>query len=191
MYKRFMIVAMVLVVSVATSPSVQAEGKVPAALNFKMKSLDGKKVALSKYAGNVVLMVNVASACGLTPQYEQLQALHEKYAERGLTVMAFPCNQFGQQEPGDATEIQEFCSDEYGVTFSIFEKVEVNGEGACALYKHLTALKTKPKGAGKVSWNFEKFLVNRNGDVVARFEPGTKPDAPEVLQQIEAALADQ
>ena len=191
MYKGFMILTMVLVASMASSSSAQAEGKVPAALNFKMKSLDGKKVALSEYAGNVVLMVNVASACGLTPQYEQLQSLHEKYAERGLTVMAFPCNQFGQQEPGDATEIREFCSDEYGVTFSIFEKVEVNGEGACALYKHLTGLKTKPKGAGKVSWNFEKFLVNRNGDVIARFEPGTKPDAPEVLQQIEAALADQ
>lgn len=191
MYKGFMILTMVLVASMASNSSAQAEGNVPAVLNFKMKSLDGKKVALSEYAGNVVLMVNVASACGLTPQYEQLQSLHEKYAERGLTVMAFPCNQFGQQEPGDATEIQEFCSDEYGVTFSIFEKVEVNGEGACALYKHLTALKTKPKGAGKVSWNFEKFLVNRKGDVVARFEPGTKPDAPEVLQQIEAALANQ
>jgi glutathione peroxidase len=160
-----------------------------AALNFKVKTLAGEDANLSKYRGKVVMIVNVASKCGLTPQYEQLQALHEKYSSKGLDILGFPCNQFGQQEPGSATEIRQFCSTTYGVTFPLFAKVEVNGDGACALYKHLTAMDVKPKGAGKISWNFEKFIIGRNGQVVARFAPRTRPEDPEVLKVIEAELA--
>ena len=162
----------------------------PSALNFKMKSIQGKEVNLAeKYQGKVVLVVNVASACGLTPQYEQLEALHKKHGKDGLAVVGFPCNQFGKQEPGTEAEIIQFCETKYHVDFDLFSKVEVNGDGACDFYKHLTALKTEPKGAGKVSWNFEKFVIDRKGNVVARFDPKTKPDAPEVLKVIAAELA--
>jgi glutathione peroxidase len=159
------------------------------ALQFKMQSLDGKDVDLNKYAGKVVLVVNVASKCGLTPQYKELQALHEKYADQGLAVLGFPCNQFGAQEPGTPDEIREFCQSNYGVSFDLFGKINVNGEDACPLYKYLTALDTKPTGSGKISWNFEKFLVGRDGEVVARFAPRTKPDDAEVIKLIEAELA--
>ena len=161
----------------------------PAALKFKMKNIDGKEVDLSKYKGRVLLVVNLASKWGLTPQYLQLQALHDKYNKKGLSVMGFPCNQFGKQEPGTNLEIKAFCTQRYDVTLDMFAKIDVNGETACGLYKHLTALDTPPKGAGKVSWNFEKFVIGKDGKVVARFEPRTKPDAPEVLKAIEAALA--
>ena len=158
-------------------------------LSQKMKALDGKDIDLSQYTGKVVLIVNVASKCGLTPQYKELETLHEKLGEKGLAVLGFPCNQFGKQEPGSEAEIAEFCKATYGVKFPMFAKVEVNGDGACDLYKKLTALETTPVGPGKISWNFEKFLVNKKGEVVARFAPRTKPDAPEVLKVIEAELA--
>ena len=161
----------------------------PAALNFKMKSLDGKEIDLSQYQGKVVLVVNVAGKCGFTPQYEQLQALYQKYGPKGLVVLGFPCNQFKAQEPGTAEEIQQFCRINYGVTFPLFAKIEVNGDGACPFYKYLTSLDTKPKGSGKIDWNFEKFIIGRNGQVVARFAPKTKPDAPEVIKVIKAELA--
>jgi glutathione peroxidase len=167
------------------------EGKkvVADALNFKMQSLAGKDVDLSRYQGKVVLIVNVASKCGLTPQYEQLQALHEKHLNQGLAILGFPCNQFRQQEPGTAEEIQQFCRVHYGVTFDLFAKIEVNGDGACPLYKYLRAQETKPTGPGPITWNFEKFILGRNGQVVARFDPKTKPDDPKVLAAIEAELA--
>jgi len=172
-----------------SSAAEKGEKKTPAALDFKMKTLDGKEADLSKYLGDVVMVVNVASKCGLTPQYEQLQELHEKYSEKGLTILGFPCNQFLWQEPGTAEEIKQFCSVNYGVTFPMFAKIKVNGKDSCDLYKHLTSLDTKPKGAGKIGWNFEKFVIGRNGEVVARFTPRTKPDAPEVIKLIEAELA--
>lgn len=176
--------------AVASSVAAEQEGKkVPAALNFTMQSLDGKEVDLGKYLGKVVMVVNVASKCGLTPQYEQLQALHEKYSGKGLAVLGFPCNQFKGQEPGTAEEIRQFCRANYGVTFDMFAKVEVNGDRACPLYKHLTALETKPQGPGRITWNFEKFILGRNGEVVARFAPRTAPDDPEVIRVIEAELA--
>ena len=168
---------------------VQGEEKVPAALNFTMKSLDGKDVKLAEYKGKVLLVVNVASECGLTPQYEELQTLHEQYADKGLVVVGFPCNQFGRQEPGSAEEIKTFCKENYGVSFPMMAKVEVSGEDACDFYKHLTALDLKPKGPGKVSWNFEKFVIGKDGTAVARFEPRTAPDAEEVVEVIEAELA--
>ena len=169
--------------------TITAADKAPSALNFKMKSLDGQEVDLGKYQGKVVMVVNVASKCGLTPQYKELEALHEKYEKAGLVILGFPCNQFLHQEPGTAEDIQKFCTVNYGVSFPLFAKIEVNGKGACDLYKYLTALDVKPKGAGKISWNFEKFIVGRNGDVVARFTPQTKPDASEVLKVLEAELA--
>jgi glutathione peroxidase len=158
------------------------------ALRFKMESLDGEEVDLATYAGKVVMIVNVASKCGYTSQYEQLQALHEKYAEQGLAILGFPCNQFLGQEPGSAEEIRQFCRLNYGVTFDMFAKVDVKGKNACDLYRLLTSLDTKPKGAGKIGWNFEKFILDRNGFVVARFGSGTKPDAPEVISIIETEL---
>jgi glutathione peroxidase len=157
-------------------------------LSFKLKSLDGKDVELSKYQGKVLLIVNVASECGLTPQYDQLQALHEQYADKGLAVLGFPCNQFGAQEPGSAAEIQQFCQKNYGVKFDMFEKIDVNGEEAAKLYKYLTAQETKPKGAGKVGWNFEKFVIDSDGKVQARFDSNTSPDAPEVVEVLEKLL---
>jgi glutathione peroxidase len=159
-------------------------------ISYTMKTLGGKEVDLAQqYKGKVLLVVNVASKCGLTPQYKDLEALHEKYREKGLCVVGFPCNQFGQQEPGSADEIREFCSANYGVKFDLFGKIEVNGDGACDLYKHLTALETQPKGAGKISWNFEKFLIGRDGKVLARFEPRMKPTDPLVIKAIETELA--
>jgi glutathione peroxidase len=159
-----------------------------AALSFTVKSLDGKEVDLSKYQGKVLMVVNVASKCGLTPQYNELQALHKKYAEQGLAILGFPCNQFGKQEPGSATEIRDFCTKNYGVSFDMFEKIDVNGDDANSFYKHLTSLDLKPAGSGKISWNFEKFLIDREGNVVARFSPRTSPDDAEVVAAIEKAL---
>jgi glutathione peroxidase len=167
----------------------EAEEKSSGPLSYKMKSITGQEVDLSQYKGQVVLLVNVASKCGLTPQYENMESLYEKHKDKGLVVLGFPCNQFGKQEPGSDREIAEFCSETYKVKFPVFSKVEVNGEGAAPLYKYLTALDTKPQGKGKISWNFEKFVVGRKGEVVARFAPNVEPDSPEVLKAIEAELA--
>jgi glutathione peroxidase len=167
-----------------------AEEATATPLNQEMQTLDGKKVNLAKkYKDKVVLLVNVASECGLTPQYEQLQALHAKYAEQGLAVVGVPCNQFGGQEPGTAEEISQFCKENYGVEFDLMAKVDVNGEKAAPLYKYLTSEKTNPKHAGKITWNFEKFLFDRNGQLVTRFKPRTAPDAAEVVGAIESELS--
>lgn len=163
--------------------------KVPDVLKFKMKSLAGKEVDLSKYKGKVVLMVNVASQCGLTPQYEGLEDLHEKYADEGLAILGFPANEFGKQEPGTDTEIADFCKENYGVKFDMFSKVVVKGEGQCPLYKFLTSKETDPKYPGDIKWNFEKFLIGRDGQIVKRFEPKVTPESPEVVSAIEAELA--
>ena len=180
--------AAVAIVALASGLAQGAE-KVAPALNFQMKSLNGKPVDLSKYQGKVVMIVNVASQCGLTPQYKQLEALHEKYADQGLAVLGFPANEFGAQEPGTDTEISEFCTKNYGVKFDMFSKVVVKGEGQCPLYKFLTSSETDPKFPGDIKWNFEKFLIDRNGNIVNRFAPTVKPDAPEVTNAIEAALS--
>lgn len=157
-------------------------------LAYTMKSLDGKKVDLSKYKGKVVLIVNTASQCGLTPQYEDLQALHKKYQDKGLAILGFPCNQFGKQEPGTAAEISEFCTKNYGVEFDMFAKVDVNGETQCDLYKFLTSKETNPQFAGPIKWNFEKFLISKEGKVVQRFEPRVEPSSETVVSAIEAEL---
>lgn len=169
--------------------AVQGVSQEKSALRFTMQSLDGQEVDLSKYQGQVVLIVNVASKCGLTPQYEQLQELHEKYADRGLAILGFPCNQFLGQEPGTADQIAEFCRKNYGVDFDMFAKIDVKGDNAAELYKLLTSIDTQPTGAGDISWNFEKFVLDRDGFVVGRFGPRTKPDAPEIVALIEEQLA--
>jgi glutathione peroxidase len=162
----------------------------PAVLDQNMKTLEGKDINLAQaYAGDVVLLVNVASECGLTPQYKALQALHGQYADQGLSIVGVPCNQFGGQEPGTSGEIAEFCQKNYGVEFDMLAKVDVNGENACSLYKYLTSPKTNPDLGGEISWNFEKFLFNRQGELVARFKPRVKPDADEVVGMIEQELA--
>jgi glutathione peroxidase len=161
----------------------------PPVLNFKMKSLAGKEVDLSQYRGKVVLIVNVASQCGYTPQYKGLQALHEKRAKDGLVVLGFPCNQFGKQEPGSADEIATFCEKNYGVTFDMFEKVEVNGKEQSELYKFLTSKETDPKFAGPIKWNFEKFLIARDGTVAGRFPSNVAPESEKLTGAIEAELA--
>ena len=156
--------------------------------DIPLTTLSGASTTLGEYKGKVVLVVNVASKCGLTPQYEGLENLQKKYAGKGFTVLGVPCNQFLGQEPGTADEIKEFCSTNYGVTFPLTEKVEVNGEGRHPLYHQLTATNDAEGKAGDIQWNFEKFLVRPDGTVAARFRPRTEPDSPEVLAAIEEVL---
>jgi glutathione peroxidase len=156
--------------------------------DIPVKTLSGEDSSLGALAGKTLLVVNVASKCGLTPQYAALEALHERLADRGFSVVGFPCNQFMGQEPGSAEEIEEFCSTTYGVTFPMFEKVEVNGEGRHPIYDELTAVPDADGAAGDVQWNFEKFLLGPDGTVLARFRPRTVPDDPEVLAAIEKHL---
>lgn len=145
--------------------------------DFTAKTLDGKDVSLGDWRGKVMLVVNTASKCGFTYQYQGLEALHRDYAARGLAVLGFPCNQFGKQEPGDAAEIANFCSLTYDVTFPMFAKIDVNGENAHPLYKWITKEKRGFLGSSRIKWNFTKFLVDRSGKVVGRFGPTTKPEA--------------
>ena len=155
--------------------------------DHSVKALDGSDADLHDYEGKVALVVNVASKCGLTPQYEQLEELQRLYGDRGFTVVGFPCNQFFGQEPGSVDDILEFCSTTYGVTFPVNDKVKVNGKNAAELYKALKETPDAGGKAGRVKWNFEKFLVLPDGDVL-RFRPKQKPDAPEIVSAIEAAL---
>jgi len=159
-------------------------------LDIPVKTLAGQDSSLGSpdLDGKTLLVVNVASKCGLTPQYTALEQLHEQFASRGFAVVGFPCNQFGGQEPGSAEEIAEFCSATYGVTFPMFEKIEVNGPERHAIYTSLTSVPDAAGEAGDIQWNFEKFLVRPDGTVAARFRPGTTPDDPEVLAAIESNL---
>ncbi len=164
----------------------KGDKKVPAVLNFKMKGLDGKEMDLSQFQGKVVLIVNVASQCGNTPQYKGLQELYDKYGKEGFVILGVPANEFGKQEPGTDAEIAEFCSSKYRVTFPMLSKVVVKGEGICPLYKYLTSKDTDPKFAGDVEWNFAKFLIGKNGEIVNRFKPREKPEM--IAPAIEAEL---
>lgn len=160
------------------------------ALGFTVKDIDGKEVDLAKkYDGKVCLIVNVASKCGLTPQYEQLTELHKKYKEKGLAILAFPANNFNEQEPGTDAEIKEFCATKYSVDFDLFSKISVKGDDQAPLYKYLTSAETNKDFAGDIGWNFTKFVIGKDGKVVARFDSKVKPDAPEVVKAIEDALA--
>jgi glutathione peroxidase len=154
----------------------------------EIAGLDGTPLDLSSFAGEAVLVVNVASKCGLTPQYEGLEALQKRFGDQGFTVLGVPCNQFAGQEPGTAEEIQTFCSTTYGVTFPLTEKVDVNGAERHPLYDTLTAVADEAGEAGDITWNFEKFLVAPTGEVVHRFRPRTTPDSDEVIEAITAVL---
>lgn len=157
-------------------------------LDFKVQDIDGNWVELTRYRGKVVMIVNVASRCGLTPQYAQLEAVYRKYRGEGFVVLGFPANEFGNQEPGTNEEIKAFCKQNYDVTFPMFSKIVVKGEGIHPLYRYLTSPETS-KFSGEIRWNFTKFLIGRDGQLVGRFEPRIAPDSPEVLREIEAALA--
>ena len=156
--------------------------------DIDLETLAGTPARLGEYAGTAILVVNVASQCGLTPQYAGLQRLHDRFADRGFTVAGFPCNQFGEQEPGSADEIGEFCSVNYGVTFPMFAKIDVNGHDRHLLYTELTQAVDAEGKSGDIQWNFEKFLVGPDGKVLARFRPLIEPEATEVVDAIEAAL---
>ncbi|HKR69336.1 MAG TPA: glutathione peroxidase [Streptosporangiaceae bacterium] len=157
--------------------------------DIDLQTLSGDAASLGAFAGSPILVVNVASQCGLTPQYAGLQRLYERFADRGLVVAGFPCNQFGAQEPGTPDEISEFCSVNYGVTFPMFAKIDVNGPDRHPLYAELTETADAEGKAGDIQWNFEKFLLSPDGKVLARFRPMTEPEAPEVVSAIEASLA--
>jgi glutathione peroxidase len=154
--------------------------------DFEARSLDGKDVALRAYAGKVLLIVNTASKCGFTPQYEGLEVLYQKYRDKGLMVLGFPCNQFGEQEPGSAEEIGSFCQKNYGVSFPMFDKIDVNGDAAHPLYRWLKKSAPGLLGSERIKWNFTKFLLDRNGKVVERYAPVTKPE--DLAKDIEALL---
>jgi glutathione peroxidase len=173
-----------------TAPPARSVANAPASpLDFKVKDIDGKDQDLASYKGKVVMMVNVASRCGNTPQYEGLEALYGKYKDKGLVIIGFPANNFGGQEPGSEAEIKQFCTSKYNVTFPMMSKVSVKGDDKAPVYDWLTGEKTNPEFAGDVTWNFGKFLVDRNGNVIGRFDPGTKPSDPKVVGAIEKALA--
>jgi glutathione peroxidase len=158
--------------------------------DFELKNIDGKAQKLSAYKGKVVLVVNVASKCGLTPQYKGLEALYEEKQDAGFVVLGFPCNQFGGQEPGSDAEVAAFCSTKYDVSFPLFSKLDVNGASRAPLYAWLTAEKTKPDGPGDIAWNFAKFVVGKDGRVKARFNPRVEPSSAELKSAIDDALAE-
>jgi glutathione peroxidase len=155
---------------------------------FTMNSIDGQPMPLAKFEGKVMLIVNVASKCGFTPQYEGLEAVYEKYKDQGLVIVGFPANNFMAQEPGTNEEIKTFCSTKYNVKFPLYSKISVKGDDKAPLYQFLTDTSANPKTGGEIKWNFTKFLVDRNGKVIARFESPVKPDSPEVTAAIEKAL---
>src|ERR1700733_14458384 len=156
--------------------------------DFQLTTIDGKKVDLAKYKGQVLLIVNVASECGYTDQYKALQALHAKYAKDGLAILAFPCNDFGGQEPGDEAKIKAFAKKNYGVEFDLFSKVSILGKDGAPLYKFLTSKDNNPKKAGDVKWNFEKFIIGRDGSIVARFLSDTEPYAEDLIALLQKEL---
>jgi glutathione peroxidase len=155
--------------------------------DFTLPSIEGKPMPISDFKGKVILMVNVASRCGYTPQYSALESIYEKYKDKGFVILGFPANNFGAQEPGTNEEIKTFCSRKYNVSFPLYAKVSVKGEDETPVYQYLTK-NPKPEIAGDIKWNFTKFLVDRNGNVVQRFEPAVTPDSPEVVAAIEQLL---
>lgn len=184
-------IALCLAAMLVALPLMSQEAPVPASvLDFTVKSIDGADVPLSSYKGKVLLIVNVASKCGYTPQYAGLQAVYQKYAAQGFEVLGFPSNDFMRQEPGTDAEIKNFCALKYNVTFPMFSKITVKGKEKHPLYAFLTGKETNPGFAGEISWNFNKFLVDRQGKVIARFPSGDEPADPKVTQAIEAALKD-
>src|SRR5215510_14862365 len=188
---RLAMVVLCLAVAAAAvfgAPSTSSASASGSIYDFTMKDIDGKQVNLTDFRGKVVLVVNVASRCGFTPQYEGLQKLYLKYQQQGFVILGFPANNFGVQEPGTNAEIKTFCSAKYNVTFPIFSKISVKGEDMDPLYKYLTDKASDPQYGGDIKWNFNKFLIDRKGYIVARFEPPVKPDSDQMVQAIEKAL---
>jgi glutathione peroxidase len=177
-----------VLLSRANDEPAPAEAGAASVYDFTLKNIDGKETSLGQYKGKVLLLVNVASKCGLTPQYEGLQSLYTKYKDRGLVILGFPANNFMGQEPGTDEEIKSFCTLKYNVTFPMFSKISVKGSDIHPLYKFLTDKGTNPDFGGDIKWNFNKFLVDRNGEIIARFEPQVKPDDDRVIQAVEKAL---
>lgn len=184
----FLIVLVSSFLCVATGQAGEKGTSVPKVLQFKMKDINGKTVDLAKYQGKVVLIVNVASECGYTPQYKPLQMLHEKYAGSGLAILGFPSNDFGGQEPGSEADIAKFCDKNYGVKFDMFSKVAI-ATAPASIFNYLQSKTSNPKFGGPVRWNFEKFLIGRNGEIVARFEADADPAAPDFEKRIADELA--
>jgi len=187
--KGFLLAAATVVFAAsACSAAPIKESKMPSPLDFKMTGIDGKEVDLTKYKGKVVLFVNVASQCGYTKQYTGLQAIYEKYEKKGFVVIGVPANDFGSQEPGTNEEIVKFCSSKYNVTFPMLAKVSVKGKEKTPLYEFLTSKDTNPNYAGEIGWNFEKFLVNKKGEVVGKYKSGIAPESDELIKAITAEL---
>jgi glutathione peroxidase len=191
MHKAIALAALLLMMAGLTA--IQAGDSPPKGVktsiyDFKLKDIDGKDVKLDQFRGKALLLVNVASQCGYTPQYEGLQKIHSKYKEQGFAVLGFPANNFGAQEPGTDQEIKTFCSTKYRVTFPMFSKISVKGADQHPLYKFLTDEKTDPKFAGEITWNFNKFLVDKTGNIVGRFDSKDTPEGEKVVKAIEQAL---
>jgi len=179
--KTLMLLAAILTFQIVSAAAAGSIYDIP------LKDIDGRDTTLKPYAGKVLLIVNVASKCGFTPQYTQLELLYSQYKDKGLVVLGFPCNQFGCQEPGTDAEIKEFCTGKYNVTFPMFDKLEVNGEHRHALYNFLTG--TDSPYPGKIGWNFTKYLIGRDGTILNRFNSPVKPLSPELAAAVEKALA--
>ena len=194
MGKRFLLMAAAFTLCVAALAGVNANKgakesvKVASIYDFVMKDIDGREVKMSDFRGKVLLIVNVASRCGYTPQYEGLQSTYLKYKDQGLVILGFPANNFGSQEPGTNEEIKTFCSTKYNVTFPIFSKISVKGEDKHPFYQYLTAKESNPQYAGEITWNFNKFLIGRDGKVIARFDSKDRPEDQKVTAAIEQAL---
>lgn len=188
-FLSFIVLLSITLVFTVEPPLICQSLKEKSSLDFKILDIKGKPVNLSDFKGKVVLIVNVASKCGYTPQYEQLEQIYEKYKSRGFVVLGFPANEFKQQEPGTNEEILNFCTSKYNVSFPMFSKIVVKGEGQTELYKFLTDSETDPDFSGEITWNFEKFLLDRDGTIIARYKPKIRPDDPEVISTIEKALS--
>lgn len=182
------LVAMAYKYGLILNPSPKEPVSETSLYDFTLKDIDGNDVNLGRYKGNVILIVNTASRCGYTPQYEALQAIYERFKDRGFVVLGFPANNFMGQEPGTEKEIKEFCTLKYNVTFPMFSKISVTGSDQHPLYRFLTNKKTNPEFGGDITWNFNKFLISRDGKVIGRFGPKDKPDDPAVIAAIETAL---
>lgn len=187
----FFIMGMMSSAVYAAEKPEQEDEKIKNPLSFKVNNIDGEEVDLSDYQGKVVMIVNVASKCGLTPQYEELQALYDRYKDKGFVVLGFPANNFMGQEPGSDEEIKFFCETKYNVTFDMFSKISVKGDDIAPLYAFLTEEETNEEFAGEIEWNFAKFLLDRKGNVIARFSPRTTPKDSDVVRAIETALLDE
>jgi len=186
--RKFSFLALFSLVLGVTASAFAAPPEAKSIYDFTLKSIDGQPVSLSEYKGKVVLLVNVASRCGYTPQYTALESIYEKYKSRGFVIVGIPANNFMGQEPGTNEEIKTFCTKKYNVSFPMMSKVSVKGEDKTPLYQFLTSKSADPKLGGEIQWNFTKFLFDKNGNPVARFEPATTPDSPEVTAAIESAL---